>query len=98
VLFDRGEINIIMNLYGRMVAAGEWRDYAIDMEKAEARFSAFRRAADRPEITIVKRPALARKQGLYALIGEAGQTLKRGSELRTLLAPLERRLMKAVDA
>lgn len=87
-----------MNLYGRMVAAGEWRDYAIDMEAKEARFSAFHRAADRPEITVVKRPDLARKQGLYALIGEAGQTLKRGGDLRSLLAPLERRLMKLVDA
>jgi hypothetical protein len=86
-----------MNVYGRMVAAGEWRDYAINMARKEARFAAFRRAAERPEITVVKRPDLARKQGLYALIGEAGQTLKRGSDLRSLLAPVERRLLKAVE-
>ena len=98
MLFVRAEINILMNLYGRMVAAGEWRDYAIDMEREEARFSAFRRAADRPEVTIVKRPDLARKQGMYVLVGEAGQVLKRGSDLRALLAPVERRLMKVVEA
>ncbi|WP_317988427.1 DUF2794 domain-containing protein [Pacificimonas aurantium] len=97
-MFDRHEINQIMNLYGRMVSAGQWRDYSIDFESREARFSAFRRAADRPEISIVKRPDLARKQGLYALLGEAGQTLKRGSDLKSLMAPLERRLMKLVEA
>lgn len=87
-----------MNLYGRMVAAGHWRDYALDMEPDEARFSAFRRSADRPDIAIVKRPALTRKQGAYMLIGEAGQILKRGDDLQTLLAPLERRLVKLIDA
>lgn len=97
VLWMRDELTILTGLYGRMVAAGEWRDYAIDMEADEARFAAFRRAADRPEVTVVKRPALARKQGQYALIGEHGQVLKRGGDLRALLAPIERRLMKAVS-
>nr|WP_243451482.1 DUF2794 domain-containing protein [Pacificimonas flava] len=97
-MFDRLELNLIMNLYGRMVAAGHWRDYALDMERDEARFSAFRRTADRPEIAIVKRPALARKQGAYILVGEAGQILKRGDDLKALLAPVERRLVKLIDA
>lgn len=98
IYFDRAELTRIMDLYGRMVAAGEWRDYAIDMEKSEARFSAFRRASERPDVTIVKRPALRHKQGIYALLGEAGQVLKRGSALDTLLAPVERKLMKVVRA
>ena len=97
-VFDRAELASIMDLYGRMVAAGHWRDYALDMEPREARFSAFRRAADRPEITILKRPALTQKQGLYALLGEQGQVLKRGADLNALLAPVERRLMKLVEA
>ena len=79
-----------------MVAAGLWRDYAIAMERDVAIFSAFRRAAERPEYRIEKRPALRNRQGMWALIGEAGMVLRRGQELAPILAPVERRLMKLV--
>ncbi len=95
--FDRAEINQILNLYGRMVAAGKWRDYAIDLERDYASFSAFRRTAERPEMRIEKRPALRNKQGMWALFGEAGQVLKRGHDLSGILAPIERRLIKLAD-
>ncbi len=94
--FDRRELTRILDLYGRMVAAGHWRDYAIAMERDVATFSAFRRATERPELRIEKRPALRTKQGQWALIGEAGAILKRGHELGPVLAPVERRLMKLV--
>ncbi len=97
VVFDRAELNAILNIYGRMVAAGEWRDYAISMDREAAIFSAFRRATERPELQIVKRPALRAKQGMYALVGEVGATLKRGHELSSILAPVERKLLKVVD-
>jgi len=96
--FDRPELNAILNVYGRMVAEGEWRDYAIALDRDAAVFSAFRRAAERPEVQIVKRPALRQKQGMYALVGEGGAVLKRGHELSSVLAPLERRLLKLVSA
>ena len=80
-----------------MVAAGHWRDYAITFDKDAAVFSAFRRAAERPEIRIEKRPSLRQKQGQWALVGEAGAILKRGHELTLVLAPVERRLMKLVE-
>ncbi len=86
-----------MNLYGRMVAAGNWRDYAIDLGKDAAIFSAFRRAAERPQYRIEKRPSLRNRQGLWALIGENGVVLKRGHALPGILAPLERKLMKLVE-
>ena len=95
--FDRIELSRILDLYGRMVAAGHWRDYAIDLGRESACFAAFRRAAERPEVRIEKRPALRNRQGMWALIGEAGIVLKRGHELGPILAPLERRLMKLVD-
>jgi len=95
--FERLELNRILDLYGRMVAAGQWRDYAMDFERDAAIFSAFRRAAERPEIRIEKRPALHTRQGMWALFGEAGQVLKRGHELPGILAPLERRLLKIVE-
>lgn len=85
-----------MDLYGRMVSAGHWRDYAIDMGRDAAVFSAFRRATERPEYRIEKRPALRSKQGMWALIGEAGAVLKRGQELAGVLAPVERKLVKLV--
>ena len=96
--FDRAELTRILDLYGRMVAAGQWRDYAMDFTRDVAAFSAFRRAAERPEIRLEKRPAMRGKQGMWALIGEAGQVLKRGHELPSVLAPVERRLVKAVDS
>lgn len=95
--FDRIELQRILDLYGRMVAAGLWRDYAMDFEKDAAAFSAFRRAAERPQARIEKRPSLRSRQGMWTLFGEAGQVLKRGHELAGVLSPLERRLMKVVE-
>jgi hypothetical protein len=94
--FERAELTRILDLYGRMVTAGHWRDYAMDLGKDAAVFAAFRRATERPEIRIEKRPALRNRQGQWALIGEAGVVLKRGHELALVLAPVERRLMKLV--
>lgn len=95
--FDRDELTRILDLYGRMVAAGNWRDYAIDLGRDKAVFSAFRRTAERPEYRIVKNPALRNKQGMWALIGEGGAVLKRGHELAPVLAPVERKLLKLVE-
>jgi hypothetical protein len=97
VAFDRAELTRILDLYGRMVAAGHWRDYAMDMGRDAAVFSAYRRAAERPEFRIEKRPALRNRQGQWALIGEHGVVLKRGHELGPILAPVERRLLKLVS-
>jgi hypothetical protein len=95
--FDRLEIKRILDLYGRMVAAGHWRDYAISMGADLAVFAAFRRTSERPEVRIEKRPALQSKQGAFALVSEHGLVLKRGHELPPVLAPLERRLMRLVE-
>ncbi|GGD90897.1 hypothetical protein GCM10011515_08170 [Tsuneonella deserti] len=94
--FAREELSRILDLYGRMVAAGEWRDYAMDFTKEYATFAAFRRTAERPQARIEKRPALRARQGMWTLFGEHGQVLKRGHELAGVLAPVERRLLKAV--
>lgn len=95
--FDRAELQRILDLYGRMVAAGHWRDYAMSFEPDLASFAAFRRSAERPEVRIEKRPSLRAKQGAWALVGEHGAVLKRGHELSLVLAPLERRLIKLVE-
>jgi len=95
--FDRKELQRILDLYGRMVAAGHWRDYAMQFAPDLASFAAFRRAAERPEIRIEKRPSLRLKQGAWALVGEHGAILKRGQELHGVLAPLERRLLRLVE-
>jgi len=97
VAFDRAELARILDIYGRMVAAGQWRDYAMNFDKEAASFSAFKRAAERPQMRIEKRPALRGKQGMWALYGEAGQVLKRGHELSSLLSVVERRLVKLVE-
>jgi hypothetical protein len=94
--FDRLELQRILDLYGRMVAAGHWRDYAMQFAPDLASFAAFRRCAERPEILIEKRPSLRMKQGAWALVGEHGVVLKRGQELAGVLAPLERRLLRLV--
>ena len=94
--FDHRELRRILDLYGRMVAAGHWRDYAMQFDIGVASFAAFRRSADRPEIWIQKRPELRLKQGAFALVSEHGVVLKRGHDLSLVLAPLERRLMRLV--
>jgi len=95
--FERPELMRILDLYGRMVAAGEWRDYAMDFTRHAATFAAFRRTAERPQARLEKRPALRGKQGMWTLFGEHGQVLKRGHDLANVLAPMERRLLKAVE-
>jgi len=97
VAFERPELMRILDLYGRMVAAGHWKDYAIDFGREAAIFSAFRRTAERPEFRIEKRPALRHRQGMWALVGEHGAVLKRGQDLGPVLAPVERKLMKLVE-
>tara|TARA_R110002033_G_scaffold10936_6_gene35333 strand:+ start:2174 stop:2527 length:354 start_codon:yes stop_codon:yes gene_type:complete len=94
--FERRELERILNLYGRMVAAGHWKDYAMDMRRDVAIFAAFRRASERPQIRIEKRPADRNRQGIWSLHGEQGQVLKRGHDLAGVLAPVERKLLKLV--
>ena len=96
IRFERLELNRIVDLYGRMVAAGLWKDYAIEFRADAASFHAFRRAAEHPEYRIEKRPGQRNVGAHWALIGEAGHVLRRGPELGPVLAPLERRLMKLV--
>ena len=94
--FDRKELTRILDLYGRMVAAGHWRDYALRIDAEVSVFAAYRRHSERPEVRIEKRPSLRMKQGAFALVSEHGQVLKRGHDLAGVLAPLERRLMRLV--
>ena len=97
VAFDRHELSVILSLYGRMVAAGEWRDYGLSMLRDVAVFSVFRRTAENPIYRIEKRPKLRNRQGMYAVIGIDGQILKRGQGLRTVLRVLERKLIRSVE-
>ena len=90
VAFDRRELNAILNVYGSRVAEGEWRDYALDFGRDKATFSIFRRSSEVPLYRIVKDPALARKQGIYAVIAQGGLILKRGHDLAQVLRVLVR--------
>ena len=92
IAFDRRELQQILDLYGRMVAAGEWRDYAIDHLKERAVFSIFRRTSEMPLYRIEKNPKLARRQGAYSVIAATGLSLKRGHDLANVLRVLDRRL------
>ena len=97
VSFDRRELSVILSLYGRMVAAGEWRDYGISHLRDAAVFSVFRRTAETPLYRVEKRPHLRARRQTYAVLGEGGQVLKRGDDLRTVLRVLERKLIRAVE-
>ena len=94
--FERAEWLRILDLYGRMVAAGEWRDYALRFDPDLALFAAFRRHSERPDVRIEKRPSLRLRQGAFALVSHDGVVLKRGHDLTGVLAPLERRFMRLV--
>lgn len=97
VSFDRFELGEILSVYGRFVSAGLWRDYGISCLRDRAVFSVFHRTAENPLYRIEKIPALRLKQGQFALFGAEGQAIKRGSTLRGVLAPLERKLLHALD-
>ena len=97
VSFDRSELSAILGIYGRMVAAGEWRDYGLSFHKEVAIFSIFRRSSEHPIYRVEKRPKFRVRQAMYSVIGMDGQILKRGPELKTVLRVLERKLIRAVD-
>ncbi|MCR4282225.1 MAG: DUF2794 domain-containing protein [Bauldia sp.] len=90
ISFDRQELNKILEVYGRRVAEGEWRDYAIDHMHEQAVFSIFRRASEVPLYRIVKQPKLSRRQGAYSLIAATGAILKRGHDLQNVLRVIDR--------
>jgi hypothetical protein len=96
VWFDRRELAPILSLYGRMVAAGEWRDYALDGLRDRAVFSVYRRASETPLYRIEKRPALARRQGAYAVVTATGCILKRGRELAQVLKVFDKKRLRVV--
>ena len=97
VFFERRELDRLLRLYGRMVAAGEWRDYGIDGLGDAAVFSVFRRSGEAPMYRIEKRPALARRQGAWAVIGQGGMILRRGQELEQVLRLFEARRFQVVE-
>lgn len=97
VSFDRRELSVILALYGRMVAMGEWRDYGISSLRDLAVFSIFRRTAEHPLYRIEKRPKLRARQGIYAVVGMDGQVLRRGHDLAAVLKVLERKLIRPID-
>ena len=92
VSFDRVELRTIFNLYGRRVAEGEWRDYAIDFRRDKAVFSIYRRTSETPLYRVEKDPKLARRQGAYAVVAATGLVMKRGHDLARVLAVLEKPL------
>ena len=96
VTFDSGELRRILGLYGRKVAAGEWRDYAIDFMKDRAVFSVFRHAAEVPIYRIEKNPKLARRQGAYSVITATGLIMRRGPELDRVLRVLDKKAFRLV--
>ena len=97
VNFDRRELGMILGLYGKMVAAGEWRDYGISALRDRAVFSVFRRAAENPLYRIEKQPKLRMRQGMYVVYGMEGQPLRRGSDLAAVLKVLERKLIRPIE-
>jgi hypothetical protein len=97
VTFSRRELNRILDLYGRKVAAGEWRDYAIDFLKDRAVFSVFRRTSEVPIYRIEKNPRLSRRQGVYSVISATGLIVRRGQELDRVLRAIDRSQLVVVN-
>lgn len=97
VAFKRDELDIILAIYGRMVAAGLWRDYGLHLGRDRAIFAIYRRSSEMPLYRIVKEPALRHRQGAYAVIGMDGRVLKRGQELGATLSVLRAKSLKLVE-
>jgi hypothetical protein len=94
--FDRRELDAILSVYGRMVALGEWRDYAIGGGRDRAVFSIYRRSSEIPLYRIEKRPKLARRQGQYSVLAMTGQVLKRGHDLAQVLRVFDRKALRVI--
>ena len=97
VYFNKTELGLILNLYGRMVSAGLWRDYSLEESRKSISFNVYKRASDQPIYRMQKSPHLAAKQGAYAILGQGGVLLKRGHTLDTLLKYFNKKLIKAID-
>jgi hypothetical protein len=97
VFFERPELTRLLGLYGRMVAAGEWRDYAIDGLSDHAVFSVYRRSSEQPLYRIEKRPDLARRQGVWSVVGQGGIIMRRGHELEQVLKVFDTRKFRVVE-
>ena len=97
VFFDRRELDAVLRVYGRMVAQGEWRDYAVVGHRDFAEFAVFRRSGDAPAYRIEKRPALQNRQGQWAVIGEGGQILRRGRDLAQVVRVFDGRKFQVVE-
>jgi hypothetical protein len=97
VSFDRKELGVLLGVYGRMVASGEWRDYGMSFLQELAVFSIFRRSAEHPLYRVEKRPKLRNRQGMYAVVAQNGQILRRGHDLAAVLKVLEKKTIHIVD-
>ncbi|SLN12123.1 DUF2794 domain-containing protein [Oceanibacterium hippocampi] len=97
IFFDRRELRLILDIYGYMVARGEWRDYAIGQHRDSCTFAVFRRTADGALYRIRKEPALANRQGAYSVVSASGQVLKRGRELAQVLKVFDKKRLRVVD-
>ncbi|MEO1305142.1 MAG: DUF2794 domain-containing protein [Pseudomonadota bacterium] len=96
IAFQRDEMSLILDVYGRLVMSGQAKDYAIGMHKDQAVFAIFRRHAETPNWTVIKTPALARMQGAYSVLGAQGQILKRGRDLKQVLLVFETRKFEVI--
>jgi len=97
VMWNRRELDAILRVYGRFVAQGEWKDYAIDDLQTEAVFSIFRRASEVPMFTVVKTPADANRQGQYKVVAMSGQILKRGYDLTQVMKVFEKKKFQVIE-
>lgn len=96
ISFDRQELGAILNVYGQMVSAGHWKDYAMNFEADRAVFSIFRRASEQPLYRIEKTPALRNKQGQFCVIAPGGLIIKRGRDLKTVLKVFDKQRFRQV--
>lgn len=97
VAFHRTELSVILNVYSRMVGAGEWKDYSMDFLRDRAVFSVFRRATEHPLYRIEKRPKDAQKQGAYSVLGHDGRVLKRGRDLKQVMRVFDSKMIRVVN-
>lgn len=97
IFFDRLELGLILQVYGRMVALSEWKDYAVGQEKHSCTFAIFHRTTEKPVYRIVKEPRLANKQGAYSVFSQNGRILKRGKSIKQVLKVFDKKKLKAVD-
>ncbi len=83
--FEKNELKIILDLYAKMVSAGSWKDYGLNISSRQVGFSVFKNATENALYKICKNFKPSNKNLKYLITDSKGKILKNSFDLKILL-------------